>query len=1077
MFSHARDLPVCSSAIHRTFLPATDNRKGRSPALTTTIMNTIGQKEIRTQKNVIAFFERELGYDYLGDWHHRQDNSNIEKAQLTDWLKRQGHSDQIISRVLFELNKAATLAGSQTLYGANREVYNLMRYGVKVQPSTSEQNITVWLIDWENPRNNDFSIAEEVTVVSKHTKRPDIVLYVNGIALGVLELKRSTVSVSEGIRQNLDNQQEMFIRPFFATVQLLMAGNDTEGLRYGVVETYEKQWLRWKEAETDPDATDNPLLAELGQLCNKARLLEVLRNFIVFDAGTKKICRHNQFFGVKAAQAYVNRREGGIIWHTQGSGKSLTMVWLARWIRENENARVLIITDRTELDEQIEKVFNGVGENIYRTKNGADLVRSLSNPTEPLICSLVHKFGRSGEMSDKDVETYIDDIQRNRSDALQPSGAFFVFVDECHRTQSGKLHKAMKTLLPEAVFIGFTGTPLLKSDKPLTLEIFGQYIHTYRYDEAVADKVVLDLRYEARDIDQQVTSQRRLDQLFELKTQGLTDVAKASLKKRWGTMRRVFSSADRLNKIVADIEFDMERYPRLKSGHGNAMLVSDSIYSACRLFELFQRTALAGKCAIVTSYKPTPAAIKGEETGEGLTERLLKNEIYRKMLAAHFNQSEDEAAGKVEVFEQEVKGRFVKEPGQMKLLIVVDKLLTGFDAPSATYLYIDKHMQDHGLFQAICRINRLDDEDKEYGYVIDYKDLFRSLEKSITDYTGEAFANYDQEDVAGLLKDRLQQGRERLEETREQIKALCEPVEPPRDQDAYRRFFCGTDAELETNKPRRITLYERTRAFLRAYANLANEMAEAGYSDTEAQEIKAETVYYEKVRQEIQLASGDYVDLKAYEPAMRHLLDTYIRAEESQTLSAFEDMTLVELIVEQGSAALDHLPESVRNSEAATAETIENNVRQVIVEKTPENPRYYEEMSEVLDALIRRRRQEAIEYEVYLAEILDLAEKIGQSETHGAYPPETHSQAQRALFDNIVSDVSGLQETDNARRVQVARTLDETVRSVRRDDWRGHTLKEREVRRAIERVVRKELGDNAIDIDTLFELVKNQDEY
>ncbi len=220
-------------------------------------MNTVGKKEIRTQKNVIAFFKEELGYNYLGNWHHRQDNSNIEKERLTDWLKRQGYSEQIISRVLFELNKAATLAGSQTLYGANREVYNLLRYGVRVQPSTRNKHDTVWLIDWKNPRNNDFSIAEEVTVTGKNTKRPDIVLYVNGIAVGVLELKRSTVSIAEGIRQNLDNQKPAFIRPFFATVQLLMAGNDAEGLRYGTVETSEKQWLHWKEMETDPDATDN----------------------------------------------------------------------------------------------------------------------------------------------------------------------------------------------------------------------------------------------------------------------------------------------------------------------------------------------------------------------------------------------------------------------------------------------------------------------------------------------------------------------------------------------------------------------------------------------------------------------------------------------------------------------------------------------------------------------------------------------------------------------------------------------------------------------------------------------------
>jgi type I restriction enzyme R subunit len=250
-------------------------------------------------------------------------------------------------------------------------------------------------------------------------------------------------------------------------------------------------------------------------------------------------------------------------------------------------------------------------------------------------------------------------------------------------------------------------------------------------------------------------------------------------------MQKVLSARDRLEKIVADILLDMETRDRLKSGHGNALLVSGSIYSACRFFEMFQQTDLAGRCAIVTSYRPSPSDIKGEESGEGLTERLRQYEIYRRMLAAHFNEPEDTAMYKVEPFEQAVKKRFIDEPGQMKLLIVVDKLLTGFDAPPATYLYIDKPMQDHGLFQAICRVNRLDGEDKEYGYIIDYKDLFRSLEQSIKDYTGEAFAAYDKADVEGLLKDRLSQGRERLEEVREAIKALCEPVAPPRDTAAY----------------------------------------------------------------------------------------------------------------------------------------------------------------------------------------------------------------------------------------------------------------------------------------------------
>ena len=1047
-------------------------------------MSTVGQREILTQRRVVEFFQEALGYAYLGHWQDRADNSNVENALLIDWLKRQGHDDRIITKALHELGKARALSGSKTLYDANREVYDRLRYGVKVRPDVGEHTVTVWLIDWENPDNNDFAIAEEVTVAGENTKRPDLVLYVNGIALGVLELKRSTVSVTEGIRQNLDSQKKEFIRPFYATVQMVMAGNDTEGLRYGVIETPEKYWLRWKEREAHPAAAENPLLRELSQLCGKERLLEIAHDFIVFDAGIKKICRHNQYFGVQAAQSRVKCREGGIIWHTQGSGKSLTMVWLTKWIREHVtgDGRVLIITDRTELDEQIEKVFKGVSEAIYRTKSGADLVRVLGAGDEWLTGSLIHKFGVSEE---DDIDAFIKDIRSHLPKSFHAKGEIFVFVDECHRTQSGKLHKAMKALLPDAMLIGFTGTPLLKDDKRRSIETFGPYIHTYKYDEAVGDGVVLDLRYEARDIDQNITSQAKIDQWFELKTRGMTAVAKAQLKQRWGTMRNVLSARDRLEKIVADILLDMERNDRLKSGRGNAMLVSSSIYSACRFFEMFQQTHLAGKCAVVTSYEPTPADIQGEEAGEGLTEKLRQYGIYRKMLADHFNEPKDTAMSKVERFEQEATKRFIDEPGQMKLLIVVDKLLTGFDAPPATYLYIDKPMQDHGLFQAICRVNRLDGEDKEYGYIIDYKDLFRSLEQSIQDYTGEAFDGYDADDVKGLLKDRLQQGRERLEEAREAIKALCEPVDPPHDTAAYLRFFCATESgnaqQLKDNEPKRVALYKLAAAFLRAYANLANEIRDAGYSDTETREIKAEVAHYEKVRQEVKLASGDYIDMKMYEPAMRHLLDTYIRAEESEELSAFDDLTLVQLIVERNGAAVDALPEGIRKNPKAIAETIENNVRRLIIDETAVNPKYYEKMSKLLDTLILQRKQEAMDYKAYLARLVELTKKVSSPETQSSYPGRINSAALRALFDNLdevtvsatqkLSSGYGSDDVMNAREAR-ALAVDAAIRLVKKADWRGNRFKEREVHNAI----KSELDDEGL-VKTIFEIVKAQGDY
>jgi type I restriction enzyme, R subunit len=645
------------------------------------MVSIVGQIERRTQNRVVNLFRENLGYAYFGNWEERQDNGNIAEVHLRNYLKRHRYSPELIERALYEIHKVAG-DQSKSLYDINKGVYTLLRYGVQVQPEVGERHETVHLIDWQNPQKNEFGIAEEVTIIGQNTKRPDIVLYVNGIALGVLELKRSVVSVSEGIRQNLDSQKKEFIQPFFATVQLIMAGNDTQGLRYGVIETPEKYYLAWKE-EVDDSSIDNLLDRHLTQLCNKERFLEIIHDFIVFDAGVKKICRHNQYFGVKAAQKRVRQRQGGIIWHTQGSGKSMIMVWLANWIREHKrNARVLIITDRAELDEQIEKVFLGMDEQIYRTRSGQDLVDKLNDTKPWLMCSLIHKFIGKEE---GDVESYLEEVKRSLPTGFKAKGDLYVYVDECHRTQSGKLHEAMKEILPNAMFIGFTGTPLLKADKQKSIEVFGTYIHTYKYDQAVKDGVVLDLRYEARDIDQRITSQTRIDQWFDAKTKGLNDVALAQLKQRWGTMQRVLSSRSRLEQIVADILLDMETRDRLQSGHGNALLVSDSIYNACKFYEIFVSQGF-DKCAIVTSYLPSMASIKGEETGEGETEKLHQYAIYQRMLADYFGEPEDKAVSRVDEFEKEVKKKFVKEPGQMKLLIVVDKLLTGFDAPPATYL-------------------------------------------------------------------------------------------------------------------------------------------------------------------------------------------------------------------------------------------------------------------------------------------------------------------------------------------------------------------------------------------------------
>ncbi len=1040
------------------------------------LMSKVGQIERATQNRVVKLFQEVLKYNYLGNLEKEEDNSNIDEALLTAYLTKKGHSENLISKVLYEFKKIATINTNDDLYQANKNVYAALRYGINVKEETGQNKETVYLIDWKNPLENDFAIAEEVTIKGQHNKRPDIVLYINGIALGVLELKRSTVSVSEGIRQNNDNQKHLFIKPFYTTIQLVMAGQDVEGLRYAAIDTPEKYYLKWKEVneEFNPNDTylleltkpirekaaqaENLLDKNIIEMLGKERLIEILHDFVVFDRGQKKFCRPNQYFGIKAAQESIRNHEGGIIWHTQGSGKSLTMVWLTKWIREfNPNARVLIITDRDELDKQIEKVFKGVDEQILRTKSGADLIDKLNATTPWLLCSLIHKFGNKEEGADKakDYDNYLEELKNSLPKDFKPKGEFYVFVDECHRSQSGDLNKAMRKILgDDALFIGFTGTPLMKADKQKSIEIFGKYIHTYKFDEAVKDGVVLDLRYEARDIEQKITSLDKIDTWFDSKTKGLTDFAKTELKQKWGTMKKVFSSVGRLQKIVADILLDMETRERLQNGRGNAILVSDSIYNACRFYQLFQDSGFT-RCAIVTSFAPSHSDIKGE--GEGYTEKLMQYDIYQKMLN-----------GKTpEDFEDEVKKRFIDEPAQMKLLIVVDKLLTGFDAPSATYLYIDKSMRDHGLFQAICRVNRLDGDDKDYGYIIDYKDLFGSLENAYKDFTSKAFEDYDQKDVEGLLSDRLAKGKERLDDALETIKALCEDVVPPKGTQQYIAFFCGNPQikeDLKDTEPKRVALYKAVISLIRAYANIADEMEEAGYTTAQIEKIKKEIKHFESVRKEIQLASGDWVDLKQYEPAMRHLIDSYIAAEESKKVSAFDDFSLVELLVKDGKGAFEILPESIKKNKEAMAETIENNLRKVIIEESPTNPIYYEKMSVLLDELIKLRNEEAEAYEKYLEEIVKLAVKIKKPETSNEYPSSINTQAKRALYDNLDRDE------------QCTIAMDSAIIYGKHDDWEGTLSKEKHLKNKVVKPVLEEY-DKAEKLDPIFEVIKQQREY
>lgn len=1028
--------------------------------------------EKKLQNRVLHWLIDDLGYTYLGNLEDI-DNTPVKEELLKANLAKRGYTDDQIKIAISELVGKVTNQ-ADTLYQINRSVYSLLRYGRQGTKDKNGHRQTVHYIDWNEIDKNDFFVAEEVSVLrfdQATRKRPDVVLYINGIALGVFELKSSYVSAGKGIRQLLQNQKRENILNFFSTMQFLFAGNEAEGLLYGTTETPEKYYLKWKE---DKKATDN-LSAKIKLLqvkeanrlrdgvvsfCQKERFLSLIHDFVIYDAGTKKVCRHNQYFANIAARKRIQDSEGGIIWNTQGSGKSLIMVWLTKWIIENiSDSRVVIITDRDELDDQIESLFIDVEEKVRRAKSCDDLRAILDRNEDSIVCSLIHKYGHNAGKQ-ADIDQYRKELLKNLPKDFRAKGHIIAFIDECHRTNSGKLHEAVKTLMPDATLIGFTGTPLLKTDKKSSLETFGTYIHTYKFDEGVADGVVLDLRYEARDVDQDLSSQDKVDLWFEQKTQGLTERAKLWLKQSWTSINKLYSSKQRLEKIASDIVFDMSLKPRLKDDHGTAMLVANSIYEACKYWEIFMSMGFT-KCAIVTSYEPTTQSVRTATSDLSQeNEEEYKKKIYERMLG-------DE---KFAAFEKRVKEQFKDEPAQMKLLIVVDKLLTGFDAPSATYLYIDKSMRDHDLFQAICRVNRPDGEDKDYGYIVDYMDLFRNVQLAVADYTSEAFDGYDEEDVEGLIKNRYDEAKSELEGTLTSLEALVENVPDPQADTDFIEYFCGEDSEDDEKTARRDTLYALTASLSRSFANCCDRLvADYGYSEDDVNHLRGEISGYNKIKEMIKLASCDYIDLKPYEVDMRYILDTYIRAEDTRVVSELGNMSIVELLLQGKTTTPVDLVKDLPGNNEAKAETIDNNLQHEIVKKMSSNSVYYGKLSEMLKKIIMQRKVEAMSYEEYLRQVVELAEAILHPETNGGYPDEIKdSAARRALYDYFEENVELTIDVDGAIRVSI------------QPDWKRNFQKQQRIRLAIYKklLLHMYTEDKATEeTNNVFDIAQRQEEY
>ncbi len=1033
------------------------------------------RREKATQNRVIKLFTDSsradcLGFEYLGDWQTNRVNKNIEPDYLKTNLKRRGYTDAQISQALLQLETAAETTGT-TLYQANLRTYNLLRYPIKVKTAIDKSFEDVNIIDWETIDNNDFGIAEEVTLKGGYERRPDLVLYVNGIAVGVIELKRSSVEIADGIRQLITNQEPIFNESFFSTVQLVFAGSDSQGLRYGTTGTPEQFFVEWKDktksaiGSTTGELLDKPL----AQMCNKQTLLELIRNFIIFDAGQKKVPRPHQFDGIKAAQERIRIREGGVIWHTQGSGKSILMVLLAKWIMEHDpDARVLIITDRDELDKQIEGVMRNAGvipetAPSPRITSRAKFIEALTAPTPRLLCALVHKF----ETTDLEGE-------------LPPvSGRFYVFVDECHRTQGGNMNKQMKRWMQNSIFIGFTGTPLLRKDKQTTREVFGKNIHTYKFHQAVEDGVVLDLKYEARNVPQQLTSQAAVDNWFENRTRNLNNFQKAVVRKAWANMEKLMSAGERKQRIIASIIEDFSLKNRLNNNRGTAILVAASIYDACHYYRLFKHTNFGQYCAIVTSYEPNHNAISREPAN---SDERYKFDTYTQHVLT--------TGQTTTAYETEIKRRFKDEPANCKLLIVVSKLLTGFDAPSCSYIYLDNELRDHNLFQAICRTNRLDGDDKDFGYIVDFKELFGDVQEAIAVYTSDEL---DTEESSGgennvELKNWLVEGKKRLDDAREALKYLCEPVANPKEVEQFIAYFCGdanNPESLSETEPLRISFYKSVVTFVRAFSAVSNFLTEAGYSDPDIIAINYEVENYSEIRSSIKKYSGEELDIKPFEADMRHLMNTYIKADPADPLGDIDKYSLVEMIIQTGinDAIAKKLNEKGKLSRNSVAEGIINNVRQTIIRDQLTDPRFYKEMSKLLDDLIQQKREGSEEYEKFLKQAEELVRKMSKGQNTSTVPSKLQGKTEAIIIYNNLPDILSHSASPliaaepeaeyGDKLVHLALEIDRAMRELAPAGWRGDDTREKQVKNALFPIMQRDRNVTT----ALFELLKNMKGY
>ena len=1012
--------------------------------------------EMNTSQRPAIEVLQKLGYKYISE----EGNKNLRNNILTDVIFK-----DILAKKLNEINSyeykgekykfSASTIGQAIkdlnedlvtgLISTNEKIYDLLTLGKSYQENMvdgTKRSFDIKYIDFEHPENNDFYVTEEFSVLRMNGKNyatPDIVLFINGIPLAVIECKDSSIPIIQAISQNIRNQKPDYIPQLFKFIQIVMAANKNE-TKYATCGTPDKFWSTWNEqyVEKQNELLNKTVIGrqvtkqdrDIISLFEKERFLELIKDFIIFEAGIKKICRYQQYFAVKAMLERIKHdKKGGVVWHTQGSGKSITMVYITKKLMEDkeiQNPRVVIVTDRVDLDKQIHKTFNRIGVEAARATTGNNLTELIKNEKIRVITTVVNKF-----------ETVV------KSGVSVETPNTFILVDEGHRTQYGEINRRMQEVFKGAIYISFTGTPIMKRDRDI-FDKFGGLIHKYSLDDALKDKAIVPLIYEGKMVDQEV-SKEAIDMRLDMLTRNLTPEQKMEVMKKWSRFEKVASSEQRLELIAWDIA---SNYNQTLKGTGfNAMLACNKKIEAVKYYNIFRDEFPELEIAVVIS---PPDMREGEGSIDEDTNDIVKK-FYINAISNYKNEEE---------YEETIKSKFIN--GDIDILIVVDKLLTGFDAPKASTLYLDKQIKEHNLLQAIARVNRLCDG-KDYGYIVDYRGLLGELDKALTMYQEAGLEEFDEEDIKSSVY-YIDTEINNMFEAYEKLKEIFKDIKNKNDLEEY-------EVLLEDEKIRK-DFYDKLCKFGSMLGIiLPSDQAYYKVGKEKISELRKALAFYQKLRATVKLRYSETIDHKEYEAKMQKLLDNYVVAKEMMRITEPVDIT----DAEKFDSELEKM-----GTDRGKADAIRTRLAKTISEKSKEDPAYYKKFSTRIEETIEAYRNRRITDSEYLQKMQDIKEDFRKGNSGIVYPSNITTENSRAFYGVIYDKlIPRMKENANIEEIgEIALTIQREIESKIKRDWHYNTDIHNEIAQAIDDTIfmyatRKNISLDLEELDKLIEEIIN----